>query len=183
VALITRHEIDTAIPKIKVGLAKYQHLRHLIRTRPRFAHERAFQKAFNGFYRVRRNADWQRVFYATLARCHRHPLAFAQVLQRIRRKTLRTEASFASKLVATLDPSQPVIDSVVLAKLGLSLPATHDVGRHERIVQIHALLRRRYVKFLKTADGRYLVSRFRRHHGSQRLTQIKMLDLVLWQTR
>ena len=181
--MLTRHEIDTAIPKVEVGLAQYQHLRHLIRTRPRFAHERAFQKAFNGFYRVRRNAEWQRVFYATLARCHRHPLTFAQVLRQIRRTTGRTEASFASKLVATLDPTQPVIDSVVLAKLGLSLPATQDARRHERIVQLHALLRRRYTKFLKTANGRYLVSWFRRRYGTQRLTRIKMLDLVLWQTR
>src|ERR1700675_1786990 len=160
--MLTRQETHPAIPKVAAGLAKYQHLRRLIRTRPRFAHERAFQKAFNGFYRVRRNAEWQRVFYATLSHCHHHPLTFAQVLRRIRRTTGRTEASFASKLVATLDASQPVIDSVVLAKLGLSLPAAHDARRQEQIVQIHALLRRRYVKFLKTASGRYLVSWFRR---------------------
>ncbi len=181
--MLTRHESDTAIPKVKVGLAKYQHLRHLIRTRPRFAHERAFQRAFNGFYRVRRNVDWQRAVYATFASCHRRPLPFVKVLRHVRRTTGRTEASFVSKLVATLDASQPVIDSVVLSKLGLSLPATQDARRQERIVRLHALLGRRYTKFLKTANGRYLVRSFRRRYGTQRLTQIKMLDFVLWQTR
>ena len=181
--MLTRHEIDTAIPKVKVGLAKYQQLRRLIRTRPRFSRERAFQKSFNGFYRVRRNTEWQLAFYAIMARSRRNRLTFAQVLQKLHRATGRTEASFASKLVATLDPSQPVIDSVVLAKLGLSLPATKDSQRHKRIVHMHISLRSRYVKFLKTSNGRYLVRCFRRRYGNQRLTQVKMLDLVLWQTR
>lgn len=181
--MLTRKEIDAAMPKVAVGLAKYQRLRHLMRTDPRFAYERSFQKAFNGFYRVRRGTPWQRAFYATFAKCRRSPLTFSQVLVRLRRATGRTEASFASKLVATLDRTQPVIDSVVLTKLGLSLPTADARRRHSEINLLYVELGRRYRKFLKTTNGRYLVRTFRRRYGDGDVTQVKMLDFVMWQTR
>src|SRR5207245_3969888 len=49
-------------------------------------------------------------------------IEFPEALQEVNRRTGRVEASFASKLVATLDPSKPVIDKFVLAHFELSLP-------------------------------------------------------------
>jgi len=138
----------------------------------------------NGFYRVRRrDAAWQKTFYRLMAKCNRHPLPFGAVLKRLKQSTGRCEASFASKLVATLDPYQPVIDSVVLGNLDLPLPPRNHPHRFKRIEWIHAELGRRYRRFLATADGRYLVRTFKRVHGAKGLTHIKMLDFVLWQTR
>jgi hypothetical protein len=36
---------------------------------------------------------------------------------------------------------------------------------------------------LRTNTGHYLVKRFREEYPQARISQVKMLDLVLWQTR
>ena len=92
------------------------------------------------------------------------------------------EASFASKLVATLDPSQPVIDAFVLQNLGLRLPAYGASNRAGRICEVHRTLVAAFSGFLANEAGNYLVTEFRRAYPGTGITEVKMLDLVLWQT-
>ena len=64
-ALLNPLDVVVALPRIAPGLAKYQRIQaRLYETDLRV--DRDFQRAFNGFYRVRRGADWQQVFYALL---------------------------------------------------------------------------------------------------------------------
>jgi len=83
----------------------------------------------------------------------------------------------------TIDPDTPVIDSIVLQNLGVRLPAYGSDGRRSRIVELHGRLLSSLTVFLKTDVGRYLVKRFRATYPEADVTEIKMLDLVLWQTR
>jgi hypothetical protein len=75
---------------------------------------------------------WQEVFYGLMARAKHQDLPFHEVLHALHDATGRHEASFASKLVATFDPSKPVIDAVVLKNVGLRLPpyAAAQIGRY-----------------------------------------------------
>jgi hypothetical protein len=81
-----------------------------------------FQRRFNGFYGVRRNAAWRSAFYRIFeaAKGLEAPPSdlFRQSLLELERVTGRVEASFVSKLVATLRPEAPVIDSVIRGYLG-----------------------------------------------------------------
>jgi hypothetical protein len=76
-----------------------------------------FQRRFNGYYGVRRNAAWRAVFYGIFEAMKSAPqdrrARFQQVLGALHEATGRVEASFASKLVALLDPGAPIIDSLV----------------------------------------------------------------------
>lgn len=76
-----------------------------------------FRRRFNGYYGVRRNASWRRCFYEQFeaAKPRQLPpdLMFDAVLRALAAETGRVEASFVSKLVATLNPTAPVIDSVI----------------------------------------------------------------------
>ena len=94
----------------------------------------------------------------------------------------RVEASFASKLIATLDPSQPVIDSKVFRILRLSLPPRTETTdrRIDGVVARRDELASGYAAFLKTETGRFLVRRFREQYPRTGLTEVKMLDLILW---
>ena len=86
----------------------------------------------------------------------------AEILGELRRATGRWEASFASKLLATVDPGMPVIDSVVLRTLGLRLPPL--LGAEDRaagIEAVHRALAAEFAAFLPTKEGRYLVASFR----------------------
>lgn len=110
-------------------------------------------------------------------------MSFGESLLALQAATGRIEASFASKLVATVDPDQPVIDSVVFTNLGLKLPAATAPNRLATIQDIHRQLGSVYSQYLASEGGRHFVGLFRDAYPDARLTEIKMVDLVLWQSR
>lgn len=174
--------IDQALPLVSVGLDKYCRLQAALAVTD--ARDRGFQIQFNGFYKVRRNAAWQSVYYELLQREKSGPQPFSGVLRALHAGTRMVEASFASKLSASVDPNKPVIDSFVLKNLGLRLPRFGEVeARLSRIIELYDQIERIYACFLDTDIGRYLTTRFAELYPEQRVTRVKMLDLVLWQTR
>ena len=64
--------------------------------------DRDCQRLFNGFYRVRRNETWRDAFYALFQRVRDARPTFEDILTALYDKTGRVEASFASKMLATL---------------------------------------------------------------------------------
>ncbi|WP_417069215.1 hypothetical protein [Niveibacterium terrae] len=175
-------QIDAALPRVDAGLKQYLWIQSKVNIEP-FLEDGEFRRRYNHFYRVRRGAAWQNEFYSLMARAKREQLQFHLVLDLLREATGRYEASFASKLIATLQPSKPVIDSVVLRNLGLRLPLPTAPDRVSKIVKIHAELERLFAAYLHTSDGEYLVQEFNRIYPNTGTTDEKMLDLVLWQTR
>ena len=175
--------IDQALPLVSVGLEKYCRIQADLLTTD-VARDRAFQTRFNGFYRVRRNTEWQSAFYALLQRQKSEPQSFERVLSALHAATGRVEASFASKLVASIDPDQPVIDAFVLKNLGLRLsPAGSAQLRRARVVAAHDRIGRIFADYLATELGRHLIMRFEERYPDRHLTPVKMLDLILWQAR
>lgn len=173
------------LPNVATGLEKYLHIMSLT-CQPDFHEKQEFRKRFNGFYRVRRSAsDWQPHFYALMGRARSENMAFHQVLVELHRLTGRVEASFASKLYATLNTNAPVIDRFVLQNLDLKLPAATDPDRLEKISGIYQALTESYGSFVQTAVGQSIVNAFRAHYpnAAPTVTSVKAIDLILWQTR
>lgn len=179
---LTKEQIDCALLRVEEGLNKYLSLKKDFKKMD-VSKNRSFQKRFNHFYKVRRNSEWQTQYYELLQKNKNSNVTFFQVLSAIHKNTGRYEASFASKLVATIHPGQPVIDEFVLKNAGLTLPYPKAKNREVRIVAIHAELLTKLKEFLKTENGKYLVKQFKAKFPSAKITQIKMVDLVLWQTR
>jgi hypothetical protein len=79
------------------------------------------RRRFNAYYGVRRNIVWRTNYYGIFegakASTLDTPALFVSVLADIFRECGRVEGSFASKLVATLRPDGPIVDSVVRAWL------------------------------------------------------------------
>lgn len=75
------------------------------------------RRRFNAYYGVRRNASWRSIFYDRFENAKLSDLnpsdLFEQTLMLMHEATGRVEASFVSKLVATLRPETPIIDSVL----------------------------------------------------------------------
>ncbi|MHA3795442.1 hypothetical protein ACX0MU_27540 [Rhizorhabdus wittichii] len=70
-----------------------------------------FQRTFNGLYMVRRGAPWRKAFYDLFeTQKTAGEQSFQHVLTVLHDLTGRVEASFASKLLATIDPAMPVYD-------------------------------------------------------------------------
>jgi hypothetical protein len=119
--VLTQEHIQAALGRLTDGPRRYIWLQEQI-ARRNVTTDREFQTAFNGFYRVRRNLSWRSDYYQLMESSKESGIEFPQALREIARRTNRIEASFASKLVATIDPSKPVIDKFVLENFGLKLP-------------------------------------------------------------
>ncbi len=181
-ALLNPLDVVVALPRIAPGLAKYRGIQarlHGTDTRV----DRDFQRAFNGFYRVRRGSKWQAAFYDLLEQEKASPRGFAASLRDLHATTGRHEASFASKLAATVDPALPVLDAFVLKNVGLRLPSAGRRDRLAAIVDVHAQVGRWYADALASPYGQAAVQAFDAVYPDSGVTDLKKLDLVLWQMR
>lgn len=64
-------------------------------------------------------------------------MAFEDVLREMNEFTGNVEASFTSKMIATLHPDRPIWDSLVLARLGLRLKGTTAQAKLENAVEVY----------------------------------------------
>ena len=179
---LTKAQIGAALPAVATGLNKYLWLQ-ANRDASDLRLNLLYRRRFNHFYKVRRGKEWQDHFYGLLEAKKGKRASFSEVFDALQQATDRYEASFASKLLATIDPSMPVIDSIVLHNLNLRLPTSNSKNRAARICQLHAMLIAYFNEFLSMENGKYLVQCFRKTYPGADVTEIKMLDLVLWQTR
>jgi hypothetical protein len=142
-----------------------------------------FQRTYNGFYRIRKAAQWRAAYYELMEQAKAQPMSFAEVLCAMHEAVASVEASFSSKLVATLNPSQPVWDQFVLSNFGLRKPYPYQSDQLDRTITVYEELRRRYAALVDSTEGRLLCHAFVERFPGANLTDIKRIDLVLWQHR
>ena len=126
---------------------------------------------------------WRKEFYTLLQKNRMSAVDFGDILMELHKKVGSMEPSFSSKLVATINPEMPVIDSIVLKNLGWRLPYTYRRDRHLEIIELYKNLIAEFSRFLKTENGQYLIMEFVKMYSHAEITKTKMLDLILWQTR
>ena len=90
--------------------------------------------------------------------------------------------SFSSKLVATLNPSKPVWDSVVLKHFELKPPANNK-ERLQKILNVYKEIEKKYAGLLASAEGKEMILEFDKKFPSSGITELKKLDLIIWQIR
>jgi hypothetical protein len=122
-------------------------------------------------------------YYEIMERAKTNTLGFREVLLELKKRTGRLEASFASKLIATLHPHQPVIDKFVLKYFRLRLPYPYEKERERKVVEIYEMLCRNYANFMSMPTARAICDRFEAKYPWAAITDLKKVDLVLWQTR
>lgn len=181
---MNRTEIQTAIAKAQRGIAQYAALMDLC-GQVDVAVNADFQRQYNAFYRVRcRHESWYRDYYALMQNLKETKPLFPDVLDAIHSATGRYEPSFASKLVATIDPSKPVWDVHVLRNTNHSAPGYARKAKMCLAKAAYASMEEWYVTFLQSPEGKLCVSEFNRLVPShQLLTDLKKVDFILWQTR
>lgn len=180
---INAHQLAAALPKIQPGLQKYSAIQALVKADTTGFKDPILRRSYNGFYRVRRGQLWQSAYFHLMHQTQEHGYGFSEVFTALHRTAGRYEASFASKLVATLDTSQPVIDSVVLKNLGCKLPTATSTQRLQNIVALYSDLQQNVQSFLSSAEGRALVGQFKVSFPHHTISDEKAVDFVLWQMR
>ena len=181
-SMISGTEVKNALDKIEGPLRKYCWIQERVH-RCDVRKDDEFQRRFNGFYRVRRGPKWQECFYDLLETAKQRTIAFPEALSELQRRTGRFEAVFASKLVATLDPTKPVIDAVVLGHFGMCLPAYTSPSRESKTIEAYNELARKLRGLLESGSGKLILDAFRLRYPLADVTNLKKIDLVLWQIR
>src|ERR1700733_3147012 len=175
-------EIQKSLEVIAVGLERYQRLQAKA-SECNVATDIEFQRLFDGFYRVRRSDKWRREFFTVMQESKIGGINFSGALRAIHLRTARIEASFASKLVATLDPSKPVIDKFVLSYFNLRLPKWGSANRVEGTIELYNKLCTKYESLIPSDDGALIIKMFDERYPNAAIENIKKIDLVLWQIR
>jgi len=144
-----------------------------------------FQKLFARFYRLRLSggAEHRAEYFSLLESAKTRPLSFQDALFQLHERIGQWHASFASKLVATLDPHVPPLDSVVLGHLGIRLPYHGAANRGERIVEAYQGFLQKMEALLEAPSGPLVVDNLAGAFPCARVTPMKWLDFALWQTR
>lgn len=156
-----------------------------------------FQKNFTNYYRVRRDADWLQQFYDFFEKNKNNKdITFAEILRylsNVEHKVKQTtknptgkaktvEASFASKMLATINPNHPIWDSQVLRCLNIKINNTlnHD-DKIEESIKIYQEIENEIEAFRVTAEGKQCMELFDKVFPScQDFSDFKKIDFYLW---
>ena len=141
-----------------------------------------FQRKFTAFYRVRRNEVW-RSDYFNLMDTYRGKadVTFGEILLRLYQKSGQIEASFASKMLATLDPNMPIWDRNVLNYLGFHLTGKTRELKISNAVVLYDRICRWYKALLQTEDAKLLIARFDQAFPEFcSIGETKKVDFLIW---
>ena len=161
-----------------LGLDRYADIMHGDPASPEF------QRAFNGYYRIRRNEEWRRHYYDLFAKAKTECFSYEQIITELYRLTGNVEASFSSKMLATIDPSKPIWDQYVLQNLGLELTGRSQEEKLQNAVVLYDRIVKWYADYLTTDEARENISEFDQLLPEYSwISDTKKIDCLLWSKR
>ncbi len=185
--LLKPEDFDQILTRLqgKRSVEKYARIQELV-LGVDVSKSKEFQRLFNGFYRVRQKSQsWYAQFYSLFQAAKGfQPLSFGMLLEDLRHRTNRLEASFTSKMFATLRTNQPVIDRFLLKHFKMRLPYWNETDRMAKAVAVHSQLRERLELLSLTPEGQQALDAFEaRFPDFPSISTLKRIDLMLWQAR
>ncbi len=152
--------------------------------------DQLFQEMFSNFYKVDpvRPLEWKKEFFSLFEEYKYKNISFEKIIKLLHNKTKCFEPSFASKLVATVDPKMPVIDSVIIGNLGYtalyaSMRGEDTETRLTSAIELYQQLISDFDEFLSTKYGQAIIKFFRKEYPYANINEVKIIDLILWQMR
>ncbi|MDK2919754.1 MAG: hypothetical protein PWQ37_2487 [Candidatus Petromonas sp.] len=176
-------KVELALDNIDIGLKKYLTIMEIFH-KVDVSKDRDFQKKYNGFYRMRqRKQEFYNEYFTFMENSKSKDITFGEVLNHFYEKFNRVEASFSSKLVATINPNLPVWDEHVLKNLNIKKPSYSCKDRINKTIQIYSEICKWYNRYLSTSESKILLDLFNKRYPNINITDVKKLDLILWQMR
>lgn len=165
-----------------LGLPEYEYIMKNIH-KTDVSKDKDFQRKFNHFYRIRRNQTWREKYYQILEKnkTRKEEVTFENLFCNIYVFTDMTEASFASKMLATLNPDKPIWDSRVLRFLGLKPTGKNDSDKQDSIIEIYGKIEDWYEEYLKTAEAKENIRTFDEMLPDYSwISNVKKIDYIIW---
>ncbi len=143
-----------------------------------------FQRHFDHFYRIRRNEKWRKEYYRLFEESKNKSVTFEDILYKIKDRTDgRIEASFASKMLATIDSDMPIWDSRVLSALHLRLTGKSETEKMNNAVDIYSEMTSWYQEYLSTKEAQQNIKVFDTYLPEYAwISNVKKIDYMLWES-
>ena len=174
--------IETRIAE-SMGFDKYMQIMEMVR-KTDVSSDPDFQRTFNGFYRVRRNAEWRKTYYDLFETVKDSDSSFKSIIKTMYDATGNIEASFSSKMLATINPDMPIWDRYVVQNLCLNMKGKTKVDQLKCAIDLYDQMRSWYADFLQTENGKDCIAEFDRTlPGYVWMSDVKKSDFYLWSIR
>jgi len=176
-------EVERTIqrPKFARDVKRYQHLIKNLH-RVDVSTDTTFQRVYNGFFQLRRNEAYRIKHFKFLeTNKSRANIELKEILVYLSSIQNSIEASFATKMLSTINPDMPVLDSKVLAKLGLKKPSANSLARIEETLQIYERICDWYREFYTKSDFTEWMGLFDKYFPNSGINPVKKIDFILWQ--
>ena len=174
--------IETRIAE-SMGLDKYKQIMEMVH-KTVVSTDPNFQRSFNGFYKVRRNAEWRKAYYDLFENIKNSNPSFEYIIRAMYEATRNIEASFSSKMLATINPDMPIWDRYVVQNLCLNLKGKTKEEQLKCAIDLYDQMIHWYEEFLQTENGRNCLAEF--DHilpGYVWMSDVKKIDFYLWSIR
>ena len=166
-----------------MGLDKYQYIMEQV-GKTDISQDADFQRTFNGFYIVRRNDAWRKVYYEYFEHVKNATPTFESILTYLYDCTGNIEPSFSSKMFATIYPNKPIWDRYVVQNLNLELVGTTKQERLKNAIVLYSDIEKWYDDFLQTEKAKECIKAFDNVMPDYKnITSIKKIDSILWSIR
>ena len=146
--------------------------------------DESFQRMFNGYYLVRRNAQWRTGYYELFEKMKTSQPTFQSILSELFNMSGNIEASFASKMLATLDTCQPIWDQFVLKRLHMKLKGNGKQNMLQNAIKLYDDIVDWHKNYLLSDESAACLAVFNRFlPGYTWISDTKKLDFFLWSSR
>ena len=166
-----------------MGLDKYRYIMEQVGI-TNVAVDADFQRAFNGFYIVRRNESWRKTYYEYFESVKNSNPTFENIITYLYECTGNIEPAFSSKMLATILPEKPIWDRYVVQNLNIQLTGATKKEKLENAIMLYADMEKWYADFFKTEKGKECIREFDRVLPDYKgISKIKKIDSILWSIR
>ena len=167
----------------KKGIKKYVNIMNLF-SKVNISEDKNFQKTFTGFYRIRRNEQFRKEYYDLMQKYKFKNVSFEEILTELY-KFGKLEASFTSKLIATIDHNLPIWNKYVLDYFNIEPPSREytDKERIKLACNIYDRIQGEYKKIIETDNGKLMIKLFDEYNKRNNLSSVKKIDFIIWQSR
>ena len=156
------HDIEKALDNLEKRAQDIQHYMNImskVKT-VNVADDQDFQREFDFFYKVRRNAEWRKVFFEIFERKKKKNCSYKEIITELYEGTGQVEASFASKMLASIDENMPIWDSKVLDRIGIKSSNKRGQQKLEETIELYDVIVQWYsdLKANKASYNEYITS-------------------------
>lgn len=145
-----------------------------------------FIRRYSGFYKLRRNDLFRNKYFELLDSLREKEVEYEDILRAIYDFSGRVEASFSSKLLATVNDKKPIWDVYVLKNLNIHNPKNlRGEVKLEACLSAYCEIEKWYEISIVGIEGKRIIKFFDERFPEYKdcISNEKKIDFVLWSIR